>query len=70
MVDATKFHCKCCFGVVRMLVRILRDLNLYLIVDQKQMKVIDANQDKLVEQGLEWDIGHREIMCRNTKSMP
>ncbi len=43
MVDAMKFHCKCPFGVVKMFVTIPWDLDLYLIVDQRQMKAIDAN---------------------------
>jgi hypothetical protein len=37
------FHCKCNSGIIRMPVRILQNLDLYLIVDQRQMKTIDAN---------------------------
>jgi hypothetical protein len=44
MVDIESFHYKSRFGIVRMHVRILEDLDLYLVVVvQKQMKVIDAN---------------------------
>jgi hypothetical protein len=37
------FHCKCSFGVVRMPTRILRELDLYPVVDQRQMKLIDVD---------------------------
>jgi hypothetical protein len=37
------FHYKCSFRVVKMPARILRNLDLYPIVDQRQMKAIDAN---------------------------
>jgi hypothetical protein len=37
------FHCKCNFGVVRMYTRIPWDLDLYLTVAQKQMKVINVD---------------------------
>jgi hypothetical protein len=43
MGDAKKFHCKCSSRVVKMPTRILQNLDLYPIVDQRQMKVIDAN---------------------------
>ncbi len=39
----TNFHCKCNFGVVKMSIRIPQDLDLYPIVDQRQMKVINVN---------------------------
>jgi hypothetical protein len=39
----TNFHCKCSFGVVRMSIRIPWDLDLYPIVDQRQMKVINVD---------------------------
>jgi len=38
----TILHCKCRFGTVRMLVGTPMDLDLYLEVDQRQMKVIDV----------------------------
>ncbi len=39
-----------------------RDLDLFLVMDQIKMKVINANYCVKV--------GYWEIMCRNTKSMP
>jgi hypothetical protein len=47
-----------------MATRTPRDLDLYSVVDQKQMKVLDATIM------LEWDIGHQKITCNNSKSMP
>lgn len=38
----TAFPYKARFGIVRMLVRTPRGLDLYLVVDQRQVKVIDA----------------------------
>jgi hypothetical protein len=35
-------HCKCRFGIVRMLVGTPMDLDLYLEMDQRQMKAIDV----------------------------
>ncbi len=42
MGKITIFHCKCRFGIVKMLARPRPNLDLYLQVDHKQMKVIDA----------------------------
>jgi len=39
----TTFHYKGRFGTVRMLAKTPRDLNLYLAMDHRHMKVIDAN---------------------------
>ncbi len=37
------FHCKGKLGIVKMPIRFPRDLDLYLVVDHKQMKAIDAD---------------------------
>ncbi len=42
MVEIKKFHCKCRFEIVKMAIKNLRDLHLYPIVDQRQMKMIDV----------------------------
>lgn len=42
MVELIIIHCKRRFGNVRMLVGTPLDLDLYLTLDQKQMKMIDA----------------------------
>jgi hypothetical protein len=38
MVETTIFHCKCRFGTLRMPTRTPRDLDLYPVVDQRQME--------------------------------
>jgi hypothetical protein len=48
MVEITIIHCKCKFGIVRMLIKIPRDLNLYPTVDQRQMKTIYAKYNARV----------------------
>jgi hypothetical protein len=42
MVETTIFHCNCRFGTLRMPITTPQYLDLYPIVDQRQMKVIDA----------------------------
>ncbi len=42
MVELAILHCKCGFGNGRMFVRTPPNLDLYPIVDQRQMKMIDA----------------------------
>jgi hypothetical protein len=39
----TTFHCKGRFGIMRMPTRIPQDLDLYLVMDHKQMKGIDVD---------------------------
>lgn len=41
MVELAIFDCKCKFGNVKMLARTPPNLDLYLIVNQRQMKAID-----------------------------
>jgi hypothetical protein len=48
MVDAKKIHCKHRFGIMKMYAGILGDLNMYLVVDQRHMKVIDAHYNARV----------------------
>jgi hypothetical protein len=42
MVEIKKFHCKCRFGIVRMFTRTPPNLDLYLQVEHRQIKTIDA----------------------------
>jgi hypothetical protein len=63
MVDMEIFHCKCIFGVVRMPTKILQNLDMYPVMDKRQMKTIDGNYS--VRMGY-WA---SRITCRNTKSM-
>jgi hypothetical protein len=43
MVDVEILQCKCNFGVVRMSARIPWDLDMYPIVDQRHLKMINTN---------------------------
>ncbi len=42
MVEITILYCKCRFGTMRMFVETPLDLDLYLAMDQRQMKAIDV----------------------------
>jgi hypothetical protein len=43
MVDTKILHCKLSFGIVKMFIKTPQNLDLYLAVDKKYMKTIDAN---------------------------
>jgi hypothetical protein len=49
---------------MKMLIITFQDLDFYLVVDHKQMKVINADYN------VRMDLGHQKITCKSTKSMP
>ncbi len=62
MRNAKKFLCKCSVWTTTMFTKTSRDWDLFLAMDQIELKVI--NVDYSVK------MGYWEIMCKNRKSMP
>jgi hypothetical protein len=49
MVELAIFHCKCRFGNVRMPTRTPLDLDMYLEINQRQMKTINAKYNVIMK---------------------